>query len=468
MDTPASEPALASDSSTSAEDVEEVEIEVVDEPRRADFQEKVRRLRQGVASMFVDADRVVLVTSNIEAERITAEELAGLGSIQVFAKPWFWDDSAHLNRSLIQAEPDTGDTTHSRPPPISLIPPIPLNPPTPPTSPIPPSRLMPLGRGFKPELTQGTRPVSPILSSPHPFLPTVPPNPSLLPSRLMTLGRGFKPEPDTGDILTPIFAELRATLTPFEVDKYRVLARQCGELLGEVARGLRRGMTEKEVAGAVAGACYSRGIHPILLLVGADERMDKWRHPLPTSNVAKSRLVITLSGRRHGLIASLSRVVHFGPLPSDSPLRYKHTAVTYVDSVAIASTRVGATSDAIMARIQQAYEERGFRDEWLHHHQGGATGYRTREWKAEPGVRYYVGSPQAFAWNPSIAGTRSEDTILVGGGAGDGGGVRNGAGDGGVEGACPEVLTATPDWPMIRHVVDGIEIMRPDVLEIMD
>ncbi|CAI5947042.1 unnamed protein product [Closterium sp. NIES-64] len=63
--------------------------------------------------MFVDADRVVLVTSNIEAERITAEELAGLGSIQVFAKPWFWDDSAHLNR------------------------------------------LMPLGRGFKPGQTQG-------------------------------------------------------------------------------------------------------------------------------------------------------------------------------------------------------------------------------------------------------------------------------------------------------------------------
>ncbi|CAI7792892.1 unnamed protein product [Closterium sp. NIES-54] len=419
MDTPSSEPALNSETSTSAEDVEEVEIEVVDEPRRADFQEKVRRLRQvlrdrgiqsalissvpnffwltsggrnyvslytqqGVASMFVDADRVVLVTSNIEAERITAEELAGLGSIQVFAKPWFWDDSAHLNR-------------------------------------------------------------------------------------LMTLGRGFKPEPDTGDILTPIFAELRATLTPFEVGKYRVLARQCGELLGEVARGLKRGMTEKEVAGAVAGACYSRGIHPILLLVGADERMDKWRHPLPTSNVAKSRLLITLSGRRHGLIASLSRVIHFGPLPADSPLRYKHAAVTYVDSVAIASTRVGATSDAIMARIQRAYEERGFRDEWLHQHQGGATGYRTREWKAEPGVRYYVGSPQAFAWNPSIAGTRSEDTILVGGGGEEGGGVAgDGGGDGGVEGECLEVLTATPDWPMIRHVVDGIEIMRPDVLEILD
>ncbi|CAI5496726.1 unnamed protein product [Closterium sp. Naga37s-1] len=431
MDSPSSEPALASDSSTSAEDVEEVEIEEVDEPRRADFQEKgvasmfvdadrvvlvtsnieadscYSVVHQGpillspplsdplpptpisgsgvygVASMFVDADRVVLVTSNIEAERITAEELAGLGSIQVFAKPWFWDDSAHLNR-------------------------------------------------------------------------------------LMTLGRGFKPEADTGDILTPIFSELRATLTPFEVGKYRVLARQCGELLGEVARGLRRGMTEKEVAGAVAGACYARGIHPILLLVGADERMDKWRHPLPTSNVAKSRLLITLSGRRHGLIASLSRVIHFGPLPADSPLRYKHTAVTYVDSVAIASTRVGATSDAIMASIQRAYEERGFRDEWLHQHQGGATGYRTREWKAEPGVRYYVGSPQAFAWNPSIAGTRSEDTILVGGGGEEGGGVGDGGGDGGMEGACPEVLTATPDWPMIRHVVDGIEIMRPDVLEILD
>ena len=48
------------------------------------------------------SDRVVLVTSNIEAERIASEELAGLGKIQVFAKPWFWDDSAHLNR---QAKP---------------------------------------------------------------------------------------------------------------------------------------------------------------------------------------------------------------------------------------------------------------------------------------------------------------------------------------------------------------------------
>ncbi|CAI5511679.1 unnamed protein product [Closterium sp. Naga37s-1] len=314
MDTPSSEPALAPDSSTSAEDVEEVEIEVVDEPRRADFQEKVRRLRQGVASMFVDADRVVLVTSNIKADSCYSV--------------------VHQERILLSS---------------------PLSPCLPPT-PISgsgvyahDSRLMTLGRGFKLEPDTGDMTVPSVPPSPlHlsiPLSPQFSPNP-LPGSRLMTLGRGFKPEPDTGDILTPIFAELRATLTPFEVGKYRILARQCGELLGEVARGLRRGMTEKEVAGAVAGACYSRGIHPILLLVGADERMDKWRHPLPTSSVAKLRLIITLSGWRHGLIASLSRVIHY-LLPSDSPLRYKHAAVTYVDSVVIALPASSSSSASI-------------------------------------------------------------------------------------------------------------------------
>ena len=175
--------------------------------------------------------------------------------------------------------------------------------------------------------------------------------------------------------------------------------------------------------------------------------------PPPPVLFTQEQLIIVLSGRRHGLIASLTRIVHFGPLPSDAPLRLLHRAVTRVDAVAIANTVVGATSDTIMASIQKAYEEVGFVGEWLHHHQGGATGYRSREWKAEPGVRYQVGRPQAFAWNPSVAGPRSEDTILVG--------AKEGC-------DVAEVLTATPSWPMIKHVVNGIEIERPDVYEVID
>jgi antitoxin VapB len=52
------------------------------------------------------------------------------------------------------------------------------------------------------------------------------------------------------------------------------------------------------------------------------------------------------------------------------------------------------------------------------------------------------------AWNPSITGAKSEDTILVGN-------------DGN------ENVTAIPGWPAITVKVDGRVVERPDILEIL-
>ena len=47
------------------------------------------------------------------------------------------------------------------------------------------------------------------------------------------------------------------------------------------------------------------------------------------------------------------------------------------------------------------------------YHQGGATGYETRDYIATPNSSLIVQPNQAFAWNPYIKGAKSEDTILV-------------------------------------------------------
>jgi hypothetical protein len=52
-----------------------------------------------------------------------------------------------------------------------------------------------------------------------------------------------------------------------------------------------------------------------------------------------------------------------------------------------------------------------------------------------------------YAWNPSITGTKSEDTILVGPGSN-------------------EVLTSIPDWPMLIVEAKGQNIPRPAILEV--
>jgi antitoxin VapB len=76
------------------------------------------------------------------------------------------------------------------------------------------------------------------------------------------------------------------------------------------------------------------------------------------------------------------------------------------------------------------YREAGFPGEERLHHQGGPAGYRSREWIAHPGSQEIVQVRQAFAWNPTITGTKIEDTALV-------------------IGDRVEMITSTPGWPAI-------------------
>ncbi len=245
--------------------------------------------------------------------------------------------------------------------------------------------------------------------------------------------------------LSSDFAELRSTLSAYEVDLYRQLGRDCGTAVGEVARTVKRGDTENSIAGSLAERLLELGIVPVVLLVAADERVDRYRHPLPTESRVQNKAMLVVCGLRHGLIASVTRLVYLGRPPED--LRRRHAAVTYVDAVAISQTRPGRTGADVFAAIKSAYAEAGYPDEWRNHHQGGATGYQSREWKATPDCTKRVQVNQAFAWNPSIAGTKSEDTILV------------------TEGGA-EVLTSTPGWPVVKQQISNLTLERPDILQL--
>ena len=52
-------------------------------------------------------------------------------------------------------------------------------------------------------------------------------------------------------------------------------------------------------------------------------------------------------------------------------------------------------------------------DAWRDHHQGGPTGYLARERVATPGDDALLPAGAAVAWNPSLPGSKSEDTVLV-------------------------------------------------------
>jgi antitoxin VapB len=79
------------------------------------------------------------------------------------------------------------------------------------------------------------------------------------------------------------------------------------------------------------------------------------------------------------------------------------------------------------------------------HHQGGPCGYLERDWVATPTGTQTIASTQGLAWNPSLQGAKAEDTALL----------REGS---------IEILTATPDLPVIETVVGGTTYRSAGVL----
>jgi antitoxin VapB len=222
-------------------------------------------------------------------------------------------------------------------------------------------------------------------------------------------------------------ARARGLLTDGDIARYRALGREAGLMLGNVCRALTPGDEERDIARAIMDGALGLRARPIVTLVGSDERLRRYRHPVPTAAAWKSVVMVALCAERDGLVVSLSRIVSAGG-PPDLEARTRATASVF--GRLLDATRPGATASTLYGVAAAAYATAGFPGEELKHHQGGAIGYRAREWVAHPDSREAVQARQAFAWNPTIAGTKVEDTALV------------------IDDRV-EMLTTTPEWPLI-------------------
>jgi len=244
--------------------------------------------------------------------------------------------------------------------------------------------------------------------------------------------------------VTADLAQMRLILTSAEIAQFRVLGAACAHAMRQAIHHVRPGMTEMGIAGLLSEQAYAAGVTPIVNLIATDERIFRYRHPLPTEKKLDKYAMLVLCGRRAGLVASITRLLHFGPLPEE--LQHKQKACEQVDATFIARTRPGARLRDVFRAAAETYAATGFPDEWRLHHQGGPAGYEPREFVATPTASQTVQIGQVYAWNPSITGIKSEDTILIGE-------------------HTNEVLTSIPDWPMLTAEVAGQIFSRPAILE---
>ena len=240
-----------------------------------------------------------------------------------------------------------------------------------------------------------------------------------------------------------LISRCRYSLTEQEVGEYRSLGQDSNKALREVFNSINPGETEIEIARKTKNQLSKHGINSVVTLVGADSRIENYRHPVPTANVWEKVLLIAICAKRDGLIANLSRIACSGKIPDE--LLKKTDATRRVLAKILENTKIGASGAELYETAKNAYAANGYADEIHKHHQGGACGYKTRDWVAHPKSGEIVQNNQAFAWNPTITGSKVEETFIV-------------------NNNVLENLTSTSDFPSVTVQVNDQKIALSDIL----
>jgi Xaa-Pro dipeptidase len=248
----------------------------------------------------------------------------------------------------------------------------------------------------------------------------------------------YRPGFETVDLTS-----LRSPLLPAEVERFRALGADTAALTTEVLLSLEPGITEHEMTARTAAAFLAAGISPTVLLMAVDDRIRTFKHAPARGATLKRYGMLNLCARRHGLIVSITRFVHFGAMPSE--LANNFVLAAGINARLQYASRNGVTAAEVYAEAERAYADAGASEEIARHHQGGAAGYGEREWLITPKGTAVISDPEVFAYNPSLRGAKAEDTTLL------------------LDGVI-EILTPTPELPVIETEVGGKLYPSPGVL----
>ena len=202
----------------------------------------------------------------------------------------------------------------------------------------------------------------------------------------------------------------RFSLTEAEIERYQEGGLLTARAIEETISSVRPGDTEYETVGRLVGIIRSHGMDVVSAMCAADERIYNYRHPVPTDKKITNRVQLGANMRYKGLIICCTRLLNFVPVTAE--LRAQYMANVEIDCTLMANSKPGKTFVSALEAGRAAYVARGYGEEFKKHHQGGPIGYAGRDYRVDFSTPGVIAENQAFCWNPSITGTKSEDTVI--------------------------------------------------------
>src|SRR3954466_16410731 len=94
---------------------------------------------------------------------------------------------------------------------------------------------------------------------------------------------------------------LRTRLSDAEHARMGVIAELVNSSMTEALQTVRHGTTEDALAGELAGTLADAGARLPVILVASDERISRYRHPLPTAKQIRERVMVVVVAECWGL-----------------------------------------------------------------------------------------------------------------------------------------------------------------------
>lgn len=260
---------------------------------------------------------------------------------------------------------------------------------------------------------------------------------------------GSDGHPALGVDISELLVSARMALCSADIAELRSLGSDAAEAVQDALLSWAPGETDFAIQSRISRSVESRGADCPVLLVGADDRVENFRHPVARGDRAERLVMAVLVARRGGVHVALTRFASVGS-PNNTFLAGL-AASKRIHGKILDAHVPGAPYGSVLGALETAYAAEGHPGAWREHYQGGPIGYAQREFEISPAQRDSrwwhepVVAGGAVAWNPSLAGGgKDEDTYIVG---------ENGA---------HEWVTSAPGWPTAPS--SDSSLARPEIL----
>ena len=237
---------------------------------------------------------------------------------------------------------------------------------------------------------------------------------------------------------------LRYSLLPNEIERYQEAGKIFSRAVEEAISVIRPGDTELKAVSRLIANMRKDGLWTVSSFCTSDERIYNFRHAIPTEKPIRERVQFGGNFRYKGLVLCCTRYLNLVPITEELHKQYMDNVM--IDCTYIHHSKPGVSYQVPFQAGRKAYDSLGYPGEFEKHHQGGPIGYAGRDFLVNNSREGIIPENQAFCWNPSITGTKSEDTVIS---------TAKGA----------LFLTYPVIFPSVKVTVEGTEYVRPYILE---